>query len=234
MELNIVLVHSPIVGPSTWAPVSRELRGREIRTIVPTLPSIIDMSTPIWAQHAQAVARRLESIPNYQPIVLVGHSGAGPLLPAIGASSPHPVAAYVFVDASLPHGGRSQLEEIEANSPVLLSSLSSYLKAGGLYPEWTDKDLSEIVPEGVRQGVLADIRPMGLPYFEETMPYYPNWPEIPCGYIKFSQAYTVPAEKARKYGWEYDEFDAGHFHMLVDPEAVTDSLINLIGLLCPQ
>lgn len=92
------------------------------------------MSTPIWAQHAQAVAQRLESIPNYQPIVLVGHSGAGPLLPAIGASSPHPVAAYVFVDASLPHGGRSQLEEMEANSPVLLSSLSSYLEAGGLYP----------------------------------------------------------------------------------------------------
>ena len=31
-----------------------------------------------------------------------------------------------------------------------------------------------------------------------------------------------------------DEFDAGHFHMLVDPEAVTSSLIDIIGLLCPQ
>ncbi|RIN52543.1 hypothetical protein BU052_12910, partial [Staphylococcus simulans] len=62
----------------------------------------------------------------------------------------------------------------------------------------------------------------------------PNWPDVPCGYIKFSQAYTEPAEKAQSYGWRYDEFDAGHFHMLVEPKAVSDSLINLIGLLCPQ
>lgn len=34
-------------------------------------------------------------------VVLVGHSGAGALLPAIGAFSPRPVAGYLFVDAGL-------------------------------------------------------------------------------------------------------------------------------------
>src|SRR5699024_4469555 len=234
MELNVVLVHSPIVGPNTWAPVSRELRQRDIRTIVPTLPSIIEKSTPIWTQHVQGVAKRLESISNNQPIVLVGHSGAGPLLPTINAYSPHPIAANIFVDASLPHGGKSQLEEMKTSSSALASSLKNHLEAGKFYPEWTDKELSEIIPDGFRQGVLAETRPMGLPFFEEPMPYYPNWPDVPCGYIKFSQAYTEPAEKAQSYGWRYDEFDAGHFHMLVEPKAVSDSLINLIGLLCPQ
>ncbi len=123
---------------------------------------------------------------------------------------------------------------MEASSPALASSLRSHLKAGGLYPEWTDKDLYEIVPEGVRQNVLAELRPMGLPFFEESMPYYPNWPAAPCGYIKLSQAYASPAEKAQRNDWEYYEFDAGHFHMLVEPKAVTDALVNLIRSLCPR
>jgi hypothetical protein len=41
-----------------------------------------------------------------RPTILVGHSGAGPLLAAMGESLGC-VEGYVFVDAGLPHPGRS-------------------------------------------------------------------------------------------------------------------------------
>ncbi len=109
MQSVVVLLHSPLVGPLTWAPVTRELRQRGIGTVLPVLTDQDSSDLPYWVQHAAAVARRLEPMPLDSGLILVGHSGAGPLLPAIGAFSPHPVAGYIFVDAGLPHPGQSRL-----------------------------------------------------------------------------------------------------------------------------
>ena len=38
---------------------------------------------PDWQQHVDAVARGLERVPMERPLVLVGYSGAGLLLPAV-------------------------------------------------------------------------------------------------------------------------------------------------------
>ncbi len=59
----VVLLHSPLVGPLTWAPVTRELRQRGIGTVLPVLTNQDSSNLPYWVQHAAAVARRLEPMP---------------------------------------------------------------------------------------------------------------------------------------------------------------------------
>ncbi len=217
MQPVVVLLHSALVGPLTWAPVSRELRQRSIDTVLPVLMDQGSSDVPYWVQHAAAVARRLE-----------------PLLPAIGAFSSHPIAGYIFVDVSLPHPGQSRLQDLEAGDPDFGTDVRNDLEAGGSFPQWTDEDLREIIPdEGLRRGILAELHPRNLAFFKVPLPHCENWPDAPCAYVRFSEAYDQPAEQARERSWPYRGFDAGNFHMLVDAVAVTEAMFQLMAsILC--
>ncbi len=71
----------------------------------------------------------------------------------------------------------------------------------------------------------------------EPIPVFAGWPDAPCAYIKFSRGFQSPAEQARQRGWVTYEFDGGHFHMLVDPTAVANALVDFarqIGLTLPE
>ncbi len=229
MEPVLVLVHSPLAGPSTWFPVAEALLRWEAEPLVPTLVDDGDLGRPFWRQHADAVVRAVAPIPHAIPLALVGHSGAGPLLPAIRQGVEHPVAAYVFVDAGIPADGKSRLELMEAEDPPFAHHLRRHLTAGGRFPAWTEEDLAPILPEArLRRRLLAELRPRPLAFFAEPIPVFAGWPDAPCGYLKFSPAYDVPARRAREAGWHYREIAAGHFHMLVDPAAVADALLDLI------
>src|SRR5581483_11219293 len=94
---TFILIHSPLAGPLTWSAVLAELQRRGLPALAPELRD--NGSGPYWRQHARSVAAAIERLPSEQPLILVGHSGAGPLLSAIRRACARPVAAYVFVDA---------------------------------------------------------------------------------------------------------------------------------------
>jgi hypothetical protein len=163
-----------------------------------------------------------------RPLILVGHSGAGPLLPVISETISQRVLGYIFVDAGLPHPGKSRLDEIRMGAPDFAAELERDLLAGGRFPKWSDEDLRDIIPDDqTRAGLLAELRPRPLAFFTETLPDVPGWPDAPCGYVLFSQAYEAAAEQARSAGWPMRSFDAGHFHMLVDPSAVAATFAEM-------
>ncbi|MGH8248435.1 MAG: alpha/beta fold hydrolase, partial [Gammaproteobacteria bacterium] len=181
-------------------------------------------------QHAASAMRALKPVSVDHPLILVGHSGAGPLLPAIRQMIPHRAAAYIFVDAGIPIDGASRLDLRALESPEMAQQSRQALVSGGCYPTWSDEDLLEVIPDaGLRQGMLAEMHPRPLAFFEEPIPVFSGWPDAPCGYLLFSPAaYAVPAARARRDGWAYRELDAGHFHMLVDPKAVANALRDLV------
>jgi hypothetical protein len=76
-----VLIHSPLVGPSTWLPVARELERRESRALVPSLLPAATAPVPQWRECVEIGRAATSGVAD--PIVLVGHSGDGLLLPAI-------------------------------------------------------------------------------------------------------------------------------------------------------
>jgi pimeloyl-ACP methyl ester carboxylesterase len=222
MESLVVLVHSPLVGPFTWSLVAQRLQAVGVDVLVPTLTDRGETPSPYWQQHAASLQQALTSIPQERSLVLVGHSGAGSLLPVLAQATRHPIKAYLFVDAGLPHPGKTQLEEMPEELRRLLS-------AGERFPNWSDEDLREELPEGqVRQQVLAQVQPRSLSFFEEVMPDVPGWPDAPGGYLLFTQGYRPDLQQAQRAGWPSRTLPAGHFHMLVDPVAVATTLVELM------
>ena len=230
MESLVVLVHSPLVGPFTWSLVARHLQAAAgLDVLVPALTDSGESPPAYWQQHAASVQRTLASIPQERPLVLVGHSGAGALLPVLAQAARRPLKAYLFVDAGLPHPGQSRLEEMEASVPALAQELRRLLAEGARFPNWSDEDLREELPDGrVRQQMLTQVQPRSLSFFEEVMPNVPGWPDAPSGYLLFTQGYRHFLEQAQRAGWPSRTFHAGHFHMLVDPAAVAAALVELM------
>ncbi|MBA4182033.1 MAG: alpha/beta hydrolase, partial [Anaerolinea sp.] len=98
MAADLVLIPSPLVGPETWAGVASAL-GEAGRTC--TIAELEDDGhPPYWRQHVDSVRRAvpLEAL----TVVLVAHSGAGPLLGAIAHELGARVSGLLFVDAGLP------------------------------------------------------------------------------------------------------------------------------------
>ena len=98
---TVVLLHSPLTtaavgsAPRPAATASATMSSSQVDE---------DRATPYAARYVASVARFLLSTVD-GPYVLVGHSGAGPLLPQVGFArhaALAPVAGYVFLDAMLP------------------------------------------------------------------------------------------------------------------------------------
>ncbi len=229
MNTLVVLVHSPLVGPFTWSLVERSLQASGFDVLVPALIDIGKTPPPYWQQYAESVRQSLASVPEERPLVLVGHSGAGPLLPALAQAAQHPVQVYIFADAGLPHPGRSQLDEMEASVPEIAQELRQLLASGKRFPDWSEEDLSEVIPDThIRRRMLAELQPRGRDFFEEVMPVVHEWPDAPAGYLLFTEGYRHFLEQAQRAGWPSHTFQAGHFHMLVEPDKVAATIVELI------
>jgi hypothetical protein len=228
---TFVLVHSPLVGPLTWTLVAEGLQRQGIAALVPTLTDAATDATaedseahpPVWQMHVACVEQALASVPSGRPLVLVAHSGAAVLLPAIRERLAQPVAAYVFVDAGLPHHLRSRFDDLP-------EVLRAPLRAGERFPEWTDADLLEAVPDAsLRHTLLAELHPRPLAFFTEPLPVFTGWPDAPGAYLQFTASYDSAAQEAQSLGWAYRHLRADHFHMLVNPEEVTAALLALVA-----
>ncbi|MFD2353633.1 hypothetical protein ACFSTC_36840 [Nonomuraea ferruginea] len=53
--MTFVLVHSPSVGPSTWAPVAQALERRGHQAVVPDLTGVTGGGPPHWPRIVEAV-----------------------------------------------------------------------------------------------------------------------------------------------------------------------------------
>ena len=229
-----ILIHSPLVGPLTWSRVADEVRARGLKVLVPALEDSASSRDPSWKQHADSVARAVSPTLQDTPVILVAHSGAGPLLPAIRRSIPNPIHAYLFVDAGIPRDAATRLELMKSEDPDWTAQFQSYLEQGGRFPDWSFDDLQEVIPdENLRRQMVSEIRPRGVSFFTEPIPVFAGWPDAPCVYIRFSAPYDRSAAQAMASDWLVYNLDAGHFHMLVNPVAVTDMIINSVNLVSP-
>lgn len=229
----LVLVPSPLVGSDSWTYLQRSLTlsGRDAIATVDLPDSAGPMS--YWERTVGGVERTLREVPADQAVILVGYSGAGALLPAIGRAMHQRVNAYLFIDAGLPAGGRSRLETMAAEGPdgaAFAIELASALEAGHRYPDWADQDLAPLVPDPERRRqLLAEVQPRNRDFWSEPLPVVQPWPDAPCGFLQFSQAYQFAADGARSLGWPVRHLPGSHFHHLVDEHAVADALGALLA-----
>lgn len=204
--MMFVLVHSPLLGPLSWAPVADRLHA--------PVPSIVDLTPPYWRAIAERVAAAVT-----EPAILVGHSNAGLFLPVIAEAAP--VAGCLIVDGRLP-GYRRTLHEF----------LRPMVSDDGLLPRWTDwwgdADIAPLFPDAqTRAAVRAEAPRLPVGYFEEQIPVPPGWDAKPCGYLRFSDAYAPEADEAARRGWAVEHLPGRHLHQLVDPDAVAERIVAM-------
>jgi pimeloyl-ACP methyl ester carboxylesterase len=233
MNAKGCLIHSPLVGTATWSRLAPELRARGFDVVVPTLTDDESSDEPFWKQHAGSVARALESVE--QPVSLIGHSGAGMLLPAIAQRCKQQIASYVFMDAGIPVDGLSRIELLERELPHVAPQVQQALEQGARVPNWTDESLQATIPDvEMRRQMLAELHPRNKAFYTEPIPVFAGFPDAPAYYLQLSAGYDYSAQEAARHGWKIHKIDAGHFHMLVDAPAVADALLSLLGNTYPQ
>jgi hypothetical protein len=228
MAVKVVLVHSPLVGCASWEPVAADLAGRGYDVGVPDLTGTVAAGPPYCLPQAEVIARSAEG----RPAILVGHSGAGPLLAAAGAISGQ-ARGYVFVDAGLPIPGQSWMDSVPAG---LAGQVRDMADAGGWLPPWSqwwgDEVLAELLPDPrLRLAFAAGCPRLPLAMFGETHPAAPLWPDAPGAYLQLSAAYADEAAKARKLGWPVAEHPGHHLALLTEPDQVAAAIHELLGRL---
>jgi hypothetical protein len=230
MAVRLLLVHSPLVGSATWDLVAADLAGRGCEVGVPDLTGTVAAGPPYCARQAEVIARSASG----QPVILIGHSGAGPLLAPAGALIGE-VLGYIFADAGLPIPGQTWMQTVP---PELAARLREMADQQGWLPPWPqwwgDETMAELIPDpAARRHFAAGCPQLPLAMFEEVHPSAPQWPDAPAAYLQLSEEYQDQAATARELGWPVAERMSHHLAPLTRPGMVAEALHELLGQLCP-
>lgn len=205
-----------------WSWVADELRRRGHRVTVPTLTHAAASGS--WEACVTTV---LDAVSPDQPIALVGHSGSGPLLPAIGERLPTPPALLVFVDATVP--------PVTGDAVLVPDEFAQALQdlaTGGVLPPWSEwfgpQAVEALLPDPERRAaVLAEQPQVPLAFFDGRVPMPASWAESNCGYVLFSDPYRLEAAEAASRGWPVVELPGSHLEPVVHPDEVAEALLDV-------
>ncbi len=226
MTTRLLLVHSPLVGPSVWAPFADEAARRGASVYVPDLRRVAEADPPYWERFVATAVAAGES--ERQAISVVGHSGAGVYLPVIGERLRRRLRALVFIDAPLPP--RSGVHRTPDSMRTLLDANTE----DGLLRTWWDwwpADLMEraVPDEVVRDALRADMPRVPRALYDEEVPVPAGWSEWACGYIQLSASYADAVTEARRRAWPLVEHEAHHLGLVTDPAIVVDAVETILA-----
>ncbi|SHG09730.1 alpha/beta hydrolase family protein [Streptoalloteichus hindustanus] len=228
-----VLVHSPFLGPSSLRPLAAAVLRRGRPALVPDLrpalapPPAGAADGAIHRRLAEVFAEVVGSNAAQGPLVLVGHSGAGPLLPGLADALDRQVLALVLLDSTLPTPGRSFHEA----APELDAFLRRFVVDDRL-PPWSDWFQPDPLPElvddpALRERIAREQVRVPAAFLDEPRPDV-SWPGR-VGYLLLSRTpYGQEAEAARRWGWPVRHAPAHHLAPATEPNPVADALLALL------
>ncbi|SDC66411.1 hypothetical protein [Actinokineospora iranica] len=223
--VTAVLVHSPFLGPASLRPLADELAALGHPTLVlDLLPSVV--TPPVHQRLIGAFADAMSDTAVTGPLMLVGHSGAGPLLPAF-ADELEDVRGLLYLDAGLPTPGKSWRDTAPAK---LYERLRERSRDGQLprWHHWFDTDpLPELVADAALRAEIADEAPeVPLAFLSEPRPSV-EW-DGPAGYVALSAAHRDDLAAARALGWPARELDTHHLACATDPKPVAVAVLEVL------
>ncbi|HJW41672.1 MAG TPA: hypothetical protein VJ476_10645 [Rhizomicrobium sp.] len=220
--MNLTLLHSPLVGPATWNSLAPILRARGHCAAVPDLTPLMAGEGPYYAALAEGAASGISD-----DTIVVAHSGAGALVPAIATLAARRLRGAVFVDALLPHPGASWFAGVP---PELGTRLRSLAKDGKLPPwhAWWPKGAMEaLLPDrAMGAAFLAEQGELPLAYFEELAPALTL--DLAIAYLQLSEAYAADADSAAELGAPVLRLNLHHLAPMTHPDAVADGIERLV------
>ncbi|WP_293899716.1 hypothetical protein [Phenylobacterium sp.] len=221
---RLVLLHSPFIGPASWGSVAADLAGRGHTVSSPAWPKLEPIASAFYRTLAQDMAARIDA--REDAPILIAHSGGGALLPALEAALPTPPAGVIFVDAILPHPGRSWLEMAP---PQLALQLRNGVDVG-LLPSWDrwwpPGALERLVPDdAARTALISELEGLPLDFLEEAAPAMTLGAR--AAYLQLSGAYDDEGQYAGRQGWPVVRLPLHHLAMLTHAQAIGGALDGL-------
>ena len=218
--MQFVLIHSPFLGPSVWAPLRSRLRALGHSVAAPDLRGRLEENNPY-----EAVARSISAAAGEGAHVVL-HSGAGAWAPSIWAEDSD-LTRMIFLDALLPHPGLSWFETLPG---AMADRLGDAAVAGRLppWPRWLPAgDFERLVPDDrLRKRIAAEAVGAPLSYATAKAPRVAGWDAATtCHYIQLSEAYDGEASRAAEMGVPVDRIERTHCSMVSAPDVVADLIL---------
>ena len=228
MTGTLLFVHSPVAGPTTWTATAKLLQQNGFRCVVPDLTGVTASGPPYYPALAAAAGAAVDD--RTDSVVMIAHSAAGVLLPAIAEFVGGRTRGAVFVDAMLPQPGRSWFDTAQRGSEAQLRGLA----VGGFLPpyhEWfAPGALEDLVPDpAVRRRLAAESPRLPVAYFEEPAPRVRFADSVSCAFLRLGAPFDRAAQKADRLGWWVARRQWDHLRMLSDPAAVADLIAQAIS-----
>ncbi len=220
----LLLLPSPFLGPEPYEPLAAALTSRGYDASVAPSPG-----TPVAEE---LVAQWSALAGGTGDVVLLAHSNAGYLAPAVSAAAGG--VPVVFVDAALPATeGSTRLAP-----PAFRSQLSALADDDGLLPRWTRwwprAEASATLPDPWFDRLDPLLPRVPLAYVDSEVPVPPGWSRGPHAYLAFGSTYAEELALARRQGWPHRRLaGAGHLHLLVEPEDTAAAIAALATSLAP-
>lgn len=218
--MRYLLVHSPLVGPTTLAPLSTVLAVRGHDVVLPDLRGVAVEPTPKWLIDAAVAAVSPDPVD-----VVVAHSGSGAVLPAIAAAAGARVA--VFLDAVLPDATAA----VHATPARQRALLEEHADDSGLLAPWLSWWPSDVVerllPDVDQRRAMEDELPrLPLSFYDHDIALPDRWP--PSGFIALGAAYRGELSEARRRGWPTRQLSLDHLAPATDPAATADAITSVV------
>lgn len=212
-----MIIHSPLVGPSTVAPLATALEALGWTTTVPDLRTASN-SPAHFEQRAVNAADATE--------IVIGHSGAGPFIPTIGEATN--AAALLFVDAVDPLPG-----PLYTTSKQLLQLLDALPVVEGRLPPWHEwwpaELMAELVPDQLfRRRITDEIPQVPRSFYDSAIPTPSRWWTRPAAYLQLSPAYELDRAQAELWDWPTSQVDGRHLDVCARPQLVAEHVSELV------
>lgn len=215
---HLLVLPSPFLGSDVYSPLPPALVGTgHSASVAPTVdPPEPNGVIEAWTQEAART----------HDVVLLPHSNAGLLAPAVAALVGAPI---VFMDAALPLAEGST----PMAPPNLLTVLEGLAGPDGRLPRWTRwwarDELAEVLPDPWFERLDALVPEVPLSYVHGEAPVPAAWERESRAYLAFGSTYADEVATATRLGWPvHTVTGAHHLHCVVEPD---DTAAAVTGLL---
>jgi len=229
-----VLVHGAWHGGWCWRKVVPLLRAAGHAVHTPTLTGVGERAHLLSREvnlltHVKDIAGLLE-FEDLHGAILVGHSYAGMIIPAVAAQAGARVGRVVHLDAYVPKSNTSTFDNMSPHFVERWRQVVASKGEGWKVPPLLDAKAMGITDATDAAWVDARLRPMPLGAFDQKVSFDARALEhLPRAYVRCAgfAGFGPMAQKARAQGFEVREIPAGHDAMVAAPGALAKALLEL-------
>lgn len=233
--MSIVLVHGGWQGGWVWDAVADDLRSRGSDVLAPTLRGLeegdVDRRGVTASDLAEDLLRHIVRA-DLDDVVLVGHSGGGPLIQLVADRRPDLVSRVVFVDAWVLRDGECVNDVLPAELVEACRALAeaSTDQTVSLPAEmWGSTFMQDADPETLATLVTRAV-PTPVGWFDQALPLSRFWTlELPASYVRLRDDRCVPRDVFasmvdRLHAPRVVECAGSHEAMLTRPKELAEAL----------